>query len=58
MVDSISDTDLINTMKKQTQALTEKEWSVPKTGAEFLAKMEDLLYVSEFPYAHSVWWYA
>ena len=53
MVDSISDTDLINTMKKQTQALTEKEWSVPKTGAEFLAKKEDLLYVSEFPYAHS-----
>ncbi len=51
VVDSISDTAVMNTLKKTNSSPgRKKEWCIPKPGAEFVAKMEDVLDVYECPY--------
>ena len=52
VVESISDTAVMNTLKKnELKPWQKREWRIPKPGAEFVARMEDVLDVYQQPYA-------
>lgn len=50
VVDSISDTAVMETLKNELKPWQKKEWCIPKPGAEFVARMEDILNVYQRPY--------
>lgn len=51
VVGSISDTAVMETLKKnELKPWQKKEWCIPKPGAEFVARMEDVLDVYQRPY--------